>query len=151
MHYKLYFQVALVLGVFFIPRFANAESGAVTDITCGGISSKIVSACRKKSFCESQQWIINDRVIDLKKLNSEDFVLVRWACLPSSSGERIVFYFVNWGNCDTCERLSIWTPTGEQISDWKNFSEDYRSSGFPKVQGEKFHEQFSQINRTGKN
>jgi predicted ATPase with chaperone activity len=42
MNYKSCFQIVIVLGIFFIPRFANAESGAVTDIICGGISSKVV-------------------------------------------------------------------------------------------------------------
>jgi hypothetical protein len=137
--------VAAALVIF--SNKAIAEVAHHTEINCAEISSKIISECTetKIPICRKQIWLVKDQSIDLKASQPEDFHAYKWACLPTYSGEKVIFWFANGGNCEGCERFTIWSPAGEKISDWQNFETKYKEMNFPSVTGQEFLQQFHEV------
>jgi hypothetical protein len=137
----------MTIGLFYSQTSMANDASVETLLKCGDTTSRIISVCDndKLTSCSSQKWEISDKDIDLKNSQAAGFHAHEWACLPSKEGYKIIFYFITWGNCDTCERLSIWDLNGHRIADWKEFESIYKKLNFSHVTGQEFHNQFNRI------
>lgn len=145
-YFKLF--TFLILNLSLSMSLARAEDIPLqTQIECAGTHSEIISTCTqdRTPSCSKQEWVFKDHIVDLKKEEPSDFNVIDWACLPSKQGTKIVFWSVNWGNCDSCERLTIWEPTGKKLVNWKDFDQTYKDWDFPRLIGDQFGKQFTHV------
>ena len=118
-----------------VGKTPSDESAVIqkTTLRCGGISSQIVSVCEnnRAPLCQSQNWAVADKQINLKADFPDDFRVSDWACVDVGGKDYIIMQSHNGGNCDGCERHMIWTADGDYVAGWRDFGRVFREKNFP--------------------
>lgn len=107
-----------------------------TMLMCGGVSSRIISVCENKRgpLCQSQDWYVASKQINLKADFPDDFRVSGWLCAEDGDKSYVIMQAHNGGNCEECERYMMWTADGDYVAGWRNFWPVFREKNFPAYQ-----------------